>query len=92
MRTKTTIVLVLAAATVLAAVLIGAAYAQTETSSPGGAAGGFFNWMGRCLGFRAAVTGTADQPLNVTVTDPNTGATRTFQSYGYGPCMRGYYP
>ena len=102
MNTKTAIALVLVVAVAFVVAAIGIAYAQYATTTPtpngttGGApATGFLSWMGRCLGFRGAYYGTSttpNQPLNITVTDPNTGTTRTYQSYGYGSCMRGFVP
>jgi hypothetical protein len=122
---------------VLAISLVGiiAVSAQVAASIPtpngtvpnGASTGGFFGWMGRCLGFRGAPyygTGTSavfpQQPLNITVTDPNTNTTTTYQGYGmpfypsqpqtvtnpntetttyqgnygygYGGCMRGFFP
>jgi|WetSurMetagenome_2_1015567.scaffolds.fasta_scaffold88126_2 hypothetical protein len=95
---------------VLAALaVVGLVSAQIATSTPspngtavnGAQAGGFFGWVGRCFGLRGFQyygTGTPayqSQPANITVTDPNTGQTTTYQGYygnGYGRCMRGFFP
>ena len=90
---------------VLAVAVVGLVAAQVATSSPNGTAtngtpnGGFFGWMGRCLGFRSSQyygTGTPVHqgvPANITVTNPNTGTTTTYQGYyGYGGCMGGFFP
>jgi len=100
---------------VLAIAVVGLVAAQVAITSPtpngtstGPANGGFFGWIGRCMGFgNAGYYGTqaapstaypsqAGQPVNITVTDPNTGASTTYQgyqSYGYG-CggMMGFRP
>jgi hypothetical protein len=70
--------------------------------------GGFFGWMGRFMGFRSTYTGAyynetqtpanvgpssyIGQPENITVTDPNTGTTTTYQGYYGNGCgmMRGF--
>lgn len=97
MKTKTTIALVLVIAAAFVVAAIGIAYAQTVTTpTPNGTTNGtpnsgFFGWLGRCLGFKGAYYGTSGQPSSITVTDPNTGTTRTL-SYGYGPCMREIFP
>jgi len=93
---------------ILAIAVVGLVSAQivsptptTNAASNGAPAGGFFGWMGRCWGFRSTqcfgstVTPSYQAPLpaNITVTDPNTGQTATYQGYaGYGGCMRGFYP
>jgi hypothetical protein len=98
---------------VLAGTVVGLVAAQVASSpTPNGTSGtaqrgGFFGWMGRCLGFRSTYSsayynGTQtpvngdptviNQPENITVTDPNTGTTTTYQGYyGYGcGMMRGF--
>jgi len=107
MNTKLIVALVIVG--VLTVTVIGLVAAQIATSTPspngttsnGATTGGFFGWMGRCLGFRGAqYYGTqsptyAGQPENITVTNPNTGISTTYQGYyGYGGCgmMRGFYP
>ena len=90
---------------VLAVTVVGLVAAQVATSSPNGTttngatSGGFFGWMGRCLGFRSSqYSGTGAPiyqglPANITVTNPNTGTTTTYQGYyGYGGCMSGFFP
>ena len=100
MNTKLIVALVIVG--VLAVAVVGMVSAQIATSTPNGTTtgatnNGFFGWMGRCFGFRGAQsygTGTSayqGQPLNITVTNPNTGTTTTYQSYGYGRCM-GFFP
>jgi hypothetical protein len=84
---------------VLAVMVVGLVSAQTATTNPNGtsngAANGFFGWMGRCFGFRgtqnyaAGTSAYQGQPANITVTDPNTNQTTTYQgTYGPGRCMR----
>ena len=106
MNTKLIVALVIVG--VLAVTLVGLVAAQAVTSSPApngtttnAPASGFFGWMGRMMGFRGVpyygsqVSTSGSQPLNITVTDPNTGTTTTYQGYyGYGGCgmMRGFYP
>ncbi len=102
MNTKLIVALIIVG--VLAATVVGlvAAQAVTQTSTPNGTnangaqTGGFFGWMGRMMGFggapyystQAPIAGS--QPLNITVTDPNTNTTKSYQVQpGYG--MR-YYP
>ncbi len=98
---------------VLAVTVVGLVAAQTaSTAAPNGTtgtaqSGGFFGWMGRCLGFRSAYNGVYyngtqtpsnvgpaynGQPENITVTDPNTGTTTTYQGYYGNGCgmMRGF--
>jgi|WetSurMetagenome_2_1015567.scaffolds.fasta_scaffold173022_2 hypothetical protein len=99
MNTKLIVSLVIVGALAVTLIGVVAVSAQiaTTTPTPSGTApngapyNGFFGWMGRCLGFRGAPyygTGTSaivpQQPLNITVTDPNTNTTSTYQSYGYG--------
>jgi hypothetical protein len=104
MNTKLIVALVIVG--VLAIAVVGLVSAQIATPTPNGTspngapAGGFFGWVGRCFGLRGSQyydTGTpayrAPLPANITVTDPNTGQTATYQGYyGYGGCMRGFYP
>jgi len=103
MNTKLMVALVVVG--VLAVTVVGLVAAQAaSTSTPNGTtgtaqSGGFFGWMGRCLGFKGTQsygTGTSTYqglPANITVTNPNTGTTTTYQgSYGYGGCMRGFFP
>jgi len=107
MNTKLIVALVIVA--VLAVTVVGLVAAQVATSTPtsngsaanGAPTGGFFGWMGRCLGFRGSSyygnqpPAYASQPENITVYNPNTGTTTTYQrSQGYGGCgmMRGFYP
>jgi hypothetical protein len=98
---------------VLAVIVVGLVAAQAaSTAAPNGTTGtaqggGFFGWMGRCMGFRSTYSdpyynGTqtpsnigpacVGQPENITVTDPNTGTTTTYQGYYGNGCgmMRGY--
>jgi hypothetical protein len=83
---------------VLAVMVVGLVSAQTATVNPNGtsngAANGFFGRMGRCFGFRGTqnyATGTSayqGQPANITIIDPNTNQTTTYQGhYGPGRCM-----
>ncbi len=85
---------------VLAVTVVGLVSAQTATSNPnatttnGAPSNGFLGWMGRCFGFRSTqYYGTqspayTNQPANITVTDPYTNTTTTYQGYyGYGRCM-----
>jgi len=105
MKTKLIIALVIVG--VLAVTVVGLVAAQAVTTptpngtNPNGAqTGGFFGWMGRMMGFRGAPyygTGASaiqSQPENITVYNPNTGTTTTYQGTGYGGCgmMRGFYP
>jgi hypothetical protein len=100
---NTKLIVALVAFGVLAVALLGAVSAQlvttqTPTQSPDSVQNiGFWRWIGRCFGFIDEHHFGAQEPLqaNITVTDPNTGQTSTYQSYfgyGYGGCMRGYYP
>jgi hypothetical protein len=112
---NTKLIAALVVAGVLAIAVVGLVAAQVvTTSAPNGTTGtaqngGFFGWIGRCMGFRSAyneayVNGAqapayvgpayVGQPENITVTNPYTGATTTYQGYyGYG-CggMMGYRP
>ena len=108
MNTKLIVALVIVG--VLAVAIVGLVSAQIATQTPiprgtapnGAPYNGFFGWMGRCFGYRGATYyGTqapADQaplPANITVTNPYTNQTTTYQGsygYGYGGCMRGFYP
>jgi hypothetical protein len=85
---------------VLAVTVVGLVSAQIATSNPNGTTAngasnnGFFGWMGNCFRFRSSPNyGTQSSiapnlPGNMTVTDPNTGTTTTYQGYvGYGRCM-----
>ncbi len=96
MNTKVIVTLVIVG--VLAIAVVGMVSAQISTSSPNGVVNGavnrgFFGWMGRCFGFREAQYGTGTstfqgQPTNITVKNPNTGTTTTYQGYtGYSGCM-----
>ena len=97
MNTKLLVALVIVG--VLAVTIVGLVAAQIVTSSPNGtsangsSSSGFFGWMGRCLGFREAQYGTGTSayqglPANITVTNPYTNTTTTYQGYyGYGGCM-----
>ena len=100
MNTKLIVALVVVG--VLAVTVVGLVAAQAaSTSAPNGTtgtvqSGGFFGWMGRCLGFRSTYSGAyyngtqtqanvgpavLGQPENITVTDSNTGTTTTYQGY-----------
>ena len=95
MRT-TKIIIATVAITALALAAIGLASAQLQTNqayngttAPNG--GGFLGWISRCFGFGPQYYGTTapayQAPLqaNITVTDPNTNQTTTYQGYyGYG--------
>ena len=97
MNTKLIVALVLVG--VLAVFAVGLVSAQIATSTPNGTTsngasnGGFFGWVGRCFGFRGAQyygTGASAYqglPSSITVTNPSTGSTTTYQGYGYGPCI-----
>ena len=101
MNTKLLVALVIVG--VLAVTVVGLVSAQIATSTPNGTANGatntgFFGWVGRCFGFRGTqnyATGTSayqSQPANITVTNPYTNQTTTYQGYyGYGRCM-GFFP
>jgi hypothetical protein len=105
---NTKLVFALVAIGVLAVAVVGLVSAQIVTSNttrntttPNAASnGGFFCWVGRCFGFGGpqayrtqAPAYQTPLPANITVTDPNTGQTTTYPGYyGYGGCMRGYYP
>ncbi len=96
MNTKLIVGLVIVG--VFAVTVVGLVAAQAATTptpygpnANGVQTGGFFGWMGRMMGFRygAPYTGTqaptGSQPFNITVTDPNTNTTTTYQGYpGYG--------
>ncbi len=102
MNTKLIVALVLVG--VLAVFAVGLVSAQISASTPNGTSangasnGGFFGWGGRCFGFRGAQyygTGASiyqGLPSNMTVTNPYTGETTTYQGYGYGPCIGRYIP
>ena len=106
MNTKLIVALVIIGVLAITVIGIVAVSAQTTTPTTNGTTnetttGGFFGWMGSCLGFRGSSyygTGTSavpQQPLNITVTDPNTNTTTIYRSYGgdgYGGCMRGFFP
>ena len=98
MTTKLIVALVLVG--VLAVTIVGLVSAQIVTSNSNGTTtnssptNGFFGWMGRCFGFRSTqYSGTQspvypNQPGNITVTNPYTNTTTTYQGYyGYGGCM-----
>ena len=91
---------------VLAVSLIGLVAAQIAAPSPSATANGsinsspynnFFGWMGSCFRFRGAQNYGAQSPVypntpaNITVTNPNTNTTTTYQGY-FGPCMGRYVP
>jgi hypothetical protein len=90
--------IILAAVTLAAVAIVAVGYASAQiaaTSNPTtGAAtpyNGFWGWMGRCFGINGApyygtqAPTSASQPLNITVIDPNTNTTTSFQMYpGYG--------
>jgi len=93
----TKIVIAAVAVTALALVAIGLASAQlqanqTYTGTAASNGDGFLGWIGRCFGFgNSQYYGTAapayQAPLlaNITVTDPATNQTSTYQGYvGYG--------
>jgi hypothetical protein len=103
MNTKLIVALVIIGVLTVTAVAL--VSAQIVTSTPNGTTtngatnNGFFGWMGRCLGLRGTQcyeTGTSAYqglPANITVTNPNTGTTTTYQGpYDYGGCMRGFFP
>jgi len=90
--------------------LVVAQVASTTSSPNGAATGkanvGFFGLMGRMMGSRSMqFYGTSSssstgypaqigQPVNITVTDPNTGTTTTYQGYYEYGCggMMGFRP
>ncbi len=117
MNTKLLAALIVVGVLAIAVVGLVAAQAASTTAAPNGTTssatrnGGFFGWMGRCMGFRstntnAYINGTqtpaniapanvSQQPLNITVTNPNTGTTTTYQGYysnSYGCGMMGNRP
>ncbi len=106
MNTKLIVALVIVGVLAVAVVGLVSAQLATPTASPNGAApnatpaDGFFGWVGRCFGFRnsqyygtGAPAVQAPLAANITVTDPNTGQTTNYQGYyGYGGCMRGFFP
>jgi hypothetical protein len=79
---------------VLAVFVVGLVSAQIASPTPNGAttngvtSNGFFGWMVRCLGSRGAPYYETETPafpqqaLNITVTDPNTNTTPSFQGHG----------
>jgi hypothetical protein len=96
---KTKIVITLVAIAALTLVIVGLASAQVAASqtyagsTPNSIAssGGFFGWMGRCLGFgnsqpygKQNIAPQA-QPTTGTIPTPNQGVYG--YGYGYGPCM-----
>ena len=100
---NTKLIVALVGVGILALAVVGFVAAQAaSTAAPSGTtgtaqSGGFFGWMGRCLGFRGTSYGIqspgyASQPENITVTDPNTDTTTTYQGYYGNGCgmMRGY--
>ena len=108
MNTKLIVALVLVGVLAVAVVGLVSAQIVTPitsvsaTSSDGTPNGGFFGWVGRCFGFgRSQYYGAqapacqAPLPANITVTDPYTGQTANYPGYygyGYGGCMRGFFP
>jgi hypothetical protein len=112
---NTKLIIAFVAVGVLAVALIGAVSAQLATTqSPAESTNnaqdiGFWGWIRGCLGFSdeqyygQAPAYRAPLQANITVTDPNTGQTSTYQGYygygygygngyRYGGCMRGFYP
>ena len=97
MKTKLIVALVIVG--VIALTVVGLAAAQIATANPNGTTNGasnngFFGWISNCFRFRSTpYYGTQSQiapnlPVNVTVTDPYTSTTTTYQGYfGYGRCM-----
>ncbi len=98
MNTKVMVSLVIIG--VLAVAVVGMVSAQIASSNPNGTTAngatnnGFFGWMGRCFGLRGSqnyATGTStyqNLPTNITITNPNTETTTTYQGYnGHGGCM-----
>jgi hypothetical protein len=83
---------------VLAVTVVGLVAAQIATSNSSGTTNGtsnnsFFGWIGNCFRFRSTrYYGTQSQvypsqPGTITVTNPDTNTTTTYQGYyGYGPC------
>ena len=106
MNTRLIVALVIVGVLAIAVVGLVSAQIATPAQTPNGTAsnvtpaGGFFRWIGRCLDFRSpqyygTATSANQAPIsaNITVTDPNTGQTATYQGYySYGGCMRGFYP
>jgi hypothetical protein len=98
MNTKLMVALVIVG--VLAVMVVGLAAAQITTSYPNGSTtngspnNGFFGWIGNCFRFRSApYYGTQSPvypnlPANITVPNPYTNTTTTYQGYyGYGRSM-----
>ncbi len=92
-KTKIVIALVVLAAIALVAVSIASAQiaATPNPTTPTTPNNSFLGWIGRCFGFGGApyygtqAPASGSQPLNITVTDPNTNTTTSFQTYpGYG--------
>jgi hypothetical protein len=95
---NTKLIIALVAVGILAVTLVGLAAAQLATTpaqngtAPNGAVNnGFFGWIGRCFGYGGTpytstqTPATGNQPLNITVTDPNTNTTTSYQVQpGYG--------
>lgn len=73
-------------------------YLNTQTTQNNVAPNqGFWGWIGDCFGFGGTpyYANQAPAPANITVTNPYTGTTTTYQSYygyGYGGCMGGFFP
>ncbi len=96
MNTKLIVALVIVG--VLATTIVGLVAAQSNvvptsngTNANGAQAGGFFGWMDRMMGLRGTpyygtqAPSIGSQPLNITVSDPNTNLTTTYQAYpGFG--------
>ena len=102
MNIKLIIALVMVA--VLVVTVVGFVSAQIPGATPNGTANGatsnsFFGWVGRCFGYRGTSQyGTQapayNQPENITVINPYTNTTATYQGYyGFGRCgMMGSFP
>jgi hypothetical protein len=98
----TKIVIATVAVVALALVAVGLASAQLQANqtytgtTPSN--GGFFGWIGNCFGFggNQPYYGTqyvAPQgPASTTAPEPYAPYQGSYYVYGYGPCMRGFYP
>ena len=90
---NTKLIVALVGIGILAIALVGFVAAQAATTPPNGTVSGgasntgFFGWMGRCFGFRNnQYYGTSSStyqglPANITVTNPYTNQTTTYQGY-----------
>jgi hypothetical protein len=103
MNTKLIVALIVVG--VLAVTAIGLVAAQIATSNPNGTANGaanngFIGWLGNCFRFGSTPSSGAtqtpivpNQPVTITVTDPSTNTTTTYQgNYGYGCGMMRFFP